>query len=144
MANLIPVIAKELDLSIDEIFKIKGYVDNYRFTNTELQINITERVTDTAWESAPLTILNILVCNSDLVIKQPFEPKEGYEYWTYWDLLFVPHKTEWNNYTLDYIRKATGCVFRTKEEAIKARPEVYKRLTGKEWENGQEKSDRKS
>ena len=30
--------------------------------------------------------------------------------------------------------KSCGCVFRTKEEALAARPAKYKELTGKEWE----------
>lgn len=34
----------------------------------------------------------------------------------------------------DFMRKALGIVFKTEEEAIQARPQIYKQLTGREWE----------
>lgn len=64
--------------------------------------------------------------------KIPFKPREGEMYWTYigdW----TPHEEFWDGDAYDCIHKACGCVFRTKEEALKARPERYKALTGMDW-----------
>lgn len=64
--------------------------------------------------------------------KIPFEPKEGEQYWTYvgdWTVICEL----WDGDAYDYIHKAAGCVFRTEKEAVEARPERYKALTGRDW-----------
>lgn len=69
-----------------------------------------------------------------------FEPKYGEIYYSYgngtWDVL----PWEWTGEAYDYIHKAAGCVFRTREEAEAVRPERYKALTGFDWsdEDGSE------
>lgn len=68
---------------------------------------------------------------------EPFEPKDGEKYWTYacgdngpkWWL----YCEVWDSDAYDYIHKAAGCVFRTKEEAEAALPAKYRELTGREW-----------
>lgn len=63
----------------------------------------------------------------------PFEPEFGDLYYSYgngtWDVLVW----DWTDEAYDYIHKACGCVFRTEEEALEARPERYKALTGRDW-----------
>ena len=68
--------------------------------------------------------------------KIPFEPEDSDVYWTYvgiegvgWDV----YDEIWDGSPYDYIHKAAGCVFRTKEEALEYLPVKYKMLTGRDW-----------
>lgn len=136
--NLIPIIADHLGINIDEEFDVnipymgKPKYHRYKITKQGL---VKKRETG-EWGSTP-GFLERLVCGDFEIIRLPFEPKYGEEYWTYaggdgyggWGL----HRDTWDNSTLNYIFKSSGCIFRTKEEAIKALPEKYKQLTGKEW-----------
>lgn len=127
--NLIPIIAKELGVEIGEEFRIAGSpAIKYRFKNNKMEGQYT--VNDD-WEIAT-PLINSL---GDVeVIKLPFEPKEGDYYWTYAGDDFCIIRLNWNNrHVYDWMCKACGCVFRTEEEAIKARSAKYKELTGKEW-----------
>jgi hypothetical protein len=71
------------------------------------------------------------------VIKIPFEPQEGEKYWSYWGDWEIEYYLWEGKRTVAQLRKACGCVFRTEEEAIKARPAKYKELTGKEWQESE-------
>ena len=66
------------------------------------------------------------------LVKSSFEPEEGESYWTYFTD-WTPQAIFWDGDAYDLIHKAAGCIFRTEEEALSARPDRYKLLTGKEW-----------
>lgn len=135
MANLIPVIAKELGVEIDEEFDVNipfmGQAKYYRYKLTN--IGLWRRGDGVDWVPASGS-LERLVCGDYEIIKLPFEPKLVEAYWTYSYTNFSVVKVRWHLDAEDYYCKACGCVFRTKEEAIKARPAKYKELTGKDWE----------
>lgn len=131
MANLIPVIAKELGVEIGEEFAIKGIEKTkYRFQSDMLEASTI----NTVWICSGLYINRLAEVE---IIKLPFEPKNGEKYWTYKDTDFNIATDIWNGFVSDYMNKNCGCVFRTKQEAIKARPAKYKELTGKDWEGEQ-------
>lgn len=128
--NLIPIVAKELGVEIGEDFEVGGS-GQYRFTETTLEF----KHPDGHYSPAVLSFNRL---NENEIIKLPFEPKSGETYWTYagdeespygWRL----HSEVWDGAAYDYIHKASGCIFRTEEEAIEARPAKYKELTGREW-----------
>ena len=125
--NLIPIIAKELGVEIGEEFKFSGNqnVFTYRFTNEEIQSKCKGR----DWGTS---VIDLNVVLKQEIIKLPFEPKTGDEYWTYSETWEVEDWV-WTYDFLDLVYKRVGIVFRTKEEAIKARPDKYKELTSKEW-----------
>jgi hypothetical protein len=125
--NLIPIIAKELGVEIGEEFAIKGIENTkYRFQSDMLEASTI----NTVWICSGLHINRLAEVE---IIKLPFEPKAGEKFWTYWTDWSVTD-FEWKDKTANFdFRKFCGCVFRTREEAIKARPEKYKELTGKEW-----------
>lgn len=126
--NLIPIIAKELGVEIGEEFAIKRQqLLKYRFNNDVLEFEIRDGV----WERSGLLVTEL---NDIEVIKLPFKPKENEKYWTYFGDKFFVDYTVWANTPFDYGLESIGCVFRTKEEALAARPEKFKELTGKEWE----------
>ena len=130
--NLIPIIAENLGVEIGEEFAFEtNVIDELvcRFTDKELQMKKhTEE-----WVKAPIS-LNYF-CQQK-IIKLPFRPHKGEKFWTY-DMNWRICEWTWLDNFEDYCRKAMGCVFRTKEEAIATRPAKYRELTGKEWkENG--------
>ena len=125
--NLIPIIAKLFGVEIGEEFEIQGEPGSkYRLNEDELEVSFGSE-----WIRSGLTI-NAL--GNIEIIKLPFEPKHDEKYWTY-NIDWQVDEWTWMSDAEDYCKKACGCVFRTEEEAIKARPAKYKELTGKEWEN---------
>lgn len=130
--NLMPIIAKELGVEIGEEFKFSGNqnVFTYRFTNEEIQSKCKGR----DWGTS---VIDLNVVLKQEIIKLPFEPKTGEQYWTCIGEIWHVIDTLWEDRAIDCFRKHCGCVFRTKEEAIAALPAKYRELTGKEWkENG--------
>lgn len=123
--NLIPEIAKMLGVEIGEEFEVKGITSSkYRFKNDGLEVNFWDGV----WKQS---ILSISQLGDIEVMKLPFEPQMDERYYTFagsWEIT----DTLWRNRPCDYGRKAINCVFRTQEEALKARPAKYKELTGAE------------
>lgn len=129
--NLIPEIAKMLDVELGEAFKVKG--DNeltYRFTNAGLKlthdsgIEIAEISADVAFAA--------LVKGTDEIVKLPWRPKEGEKYWGFWyssvnDAWLVLLYT-WGNNPADFAFYKAGLVYRTKEEAEDALPKVAAEL----------------
>ena len=131
--NYIPQICKMLGVEIGEEFTI-DYIDlkdnTYKFTETDLILTKNG-------ESEPLILYDIL--NGDIkIIKLPFEPKVGEKYY-YIDFLGInckptPCSEKWEGNNCDYQAKFCGNCFRTWEEANKHAYEIYKKLTGREWE----------
>ena len=131
--SLIPIIVKELGLEFNEPFKIVGNGDNlWRFTETNFQFYDNYFQDD--WVNVKPHIVATLLLETPEIIKLPFEPKTGDKYWTY-DEMWRVEDWVWTCEFLDLVYKRVGIVFRTKEEAVKARPAKYKELTGKEWNN---------
>lgn len=131
--NLIPIIAGKLNLEIGESFRIKNYEDyQFRFQNTTLQwLDTTASVPE--WIRADDEVLIELIYGNSEIIKPPFKPKYGEEYWTYYGSHFWVGEAIWHEEVADYERKAAGIAFRTEKEAIEARPGKYRELTGKKW-----------
>lgn len=85
------------------------------------------------WYPCNLERLGFILNGTNKICKIPFQPRFGGKYYTYlfgWD---SAHMVTWEDSIDDYIRKEAGVVFRTEEEAKQSRPEIYKKLTGKEW-----------
>lgn len=131
--NLVPIIAKELGVEIGEEFNVTGYAKTIRFKFDEtglLWIDECEKI----WAYTDVSTFFRLIDGDVEIIKLPFEPKTGDEYWTYSETWEVEDWV-WTYDFLDLVYKRVGIVFRNKEEAINARPAKYKELTGKEWES---------
>lgn len=133
--NLIPLIAKELGVEISEEFKLTHYDTKWRFTENNLQFfNLFGPEEDQGWLNALDATLRRVIIGELKIIKLPFEPKVGEIFWTYWQNWSVTD-FEWEDNKANFdFKKFCGCVFRTKEEALAARPVKFKEITGKEWE----------
>lgn len=131
--NLIPVVANELSIEVGEVFRIEGDVGDYRFTEKGLEWRDDDKLAKWEIADAADSIVWDLIRGFSKVIKIPFEPRCKDKYWTYFYCNFMVGEEVWSNTASDYARQIVGIVFRTEQEAVKARPEIYKRLTGKEW-----------
>lgn len=130
--NLIPVIADCLGVRIGENFKIVNRSNyTYQFTEKELiEFDDTE-------PEIPFGIpapIQISALGNIEIIRFPFKPKLGQPYWTYKGDWVPEWEMKWCGVSWELMALYAGCVFRTEEEALAARPAKYKELTGKEWE----------
>lgn len=132
--NMIPDIVKNLGIEIDEEFNIAGRGKvNYKFTETELQY-YDDKIQDD-WVKADAAIVESIVYGHATITKYQFEFVEGTHYYRYVYPDFRIMKDIWHDHPFEFALKACGCIFRTKEEAIAARPAKYEELTGKSWED---------
>lgn len=74
-----------------------------------------------------------LLVGSLEIKKLPYRPKRKETYWTYNLNQFDVVESYWSDWAQEFAMLKCGAVFRTKAEAIEARPRIYKELTGKEW-----------
>lgn len=129
--NLIPIIAKELGVEIGEEFETRSIEGRFKLNLDGLEYKESRAST---WMKASPLVLKLLVTGHCEIIKLPFEPKVGEIFWTYWiNWSVTDFKWEDNKANFDF-RKFCGCVFRTKEGALAARPVKFKEITGKDWE----------
>lgn len=140
--SLYPEIAKMLGIELGEEFKITGsLIKDYIFRMTEDGLE-QKKDNDEYWRTGDFSLhrLDHLLHGIASIIKIPFEPKEGDEYWrplcnnTYGEETVEATSDTWVGTTLDLTLLALGMVYRTKEEAEAHLAEDYKKLTGKELE----------
>ena len=132
--NLISVVTEALGVGIEEEFRLKG-VEGYKFFIDSRGYTQCFSIGTGRFDGEYTADydLQYLLRNPDEIIKLPYNPKNGEEYWTYTDILFGISRETWNDFALDYIRKSAGVIFRNEKEAVAARPDKYKEFTGKEW-----------
>lgn len=129
--NIIPEIAKLLSVEIGEEFKLEGIFRGvFRFSDKQLEWKITEDKTE--WGES-MSSLGTIVTYNDKIVKLPWKPKVGENYFTYFGTEFTIVDCSWQEFATQYSLLKNGCIFRTEEEALKKRPEIYKELTGKDW-----------
>ena len=133
--NLIPMIAKELGVEIGEEFRIKDESgvdeDFHRFTDCGL-VYYDQAMCE--WQESA-RIIDLIDGRAE-VVKKPFEPKDAEMYWyVWWDEKNIDTSyTFWKSIVSNWSDKYCGNCFRTEPEAEKHKFEIYKKLTGKKWE----------
>lgn len=130
--KVILAVAQALGVELYEVFQIedsndpKGY---YRFTPYRLEYKDNSHL-NPYWRES---IVGFNFFFESTIIKPPFDPELHEEFWSYCYNDFQVLSAKWTGSAADYCRKAVGCIFRTREEAERMRPQKYKELTGKEW-----------
>lgn len=136
--NLVPEIARMLGVEIGEEFKVKG--DNeltYRFTNDGLKLTHDSGI-ELAQISANVAFVD-LVNGKDEIIKLPWKPKAGEQYYSFGGRLigdptvWIVVDVIWQGLAYDVAMFDKGWVYRTQEEAKAALPKVAAEL-GVEYE----------
>lgn len=129
--NLIPEIARMLGIELGEEFKVKGEDElTYRFDSDGLKLTHDSGI-ELAQISANVAFVD-LVNGKDEIVKLPWQPKSGEKYWGFWysslnDAWLVLLYT-WANNPGDFAFYKAGWIYRTREEAEAALPNVAKEL----------------
>ncbi len=139
--NILPEVAKALGIALNEEFNvitpanIKKLCRFYERGNGVIYLEKYNQAFN-QWTQENTDEIGRIVVGSYKVEKLPFTPKKGEGYW-YIGLYEgdpVVLYTTWNENTIQsYERKYCGNVFRTQEDAEFCKYEIYKLLTGKEW-----------
>ena len=139
--NLIPMIAKELGVEIEEEFKLKqtnGDIKSakYRFRNIGDQIIYESTDFYGDWTMCSAEEVGLLVLGKHEIVKLPFEPKDGEGYWyVYWGAGYIRvMEIPFEDDDMHYHHKYCGNCFRTEKEAEAHKYEIYEKLTGRKWE----------
>jgi hypothetical protein len=127
--NLIPQIAHMLGVELGEEFKIKGYDGlTYKFVDYGLQLSSQNDIGITA---IPTNVaLENLLNGNDEIIKLPWKPKAGEQYYSFGGRFFgdptvwIVVDVIWQGLAYDVAMFDKGWVYRTKEEAKAALPAV--------------------
>ena len=133
--NLLGEIAKRLGVELNEEFQIKDVntgklIPDYLGKITETKF-LVKNGNDNWFQDGDYFLYFL---NGELeVVQKPYKPKTNEVYYTYADA-WEPTAVTWTGNAWDYINKSCNMVFRTREELIAARPQQYRELTGKEWE----------
>ena len=138
-------VAKILGVELDEVFDVEdGFLGEMDKTTvcrlTEKGLQTYSRVISCRgditgkWVGDGM-LLSGLLCDNDrfTIVRKPWRPKDGDEYYTYVSSYFMINRYTWSSDAWEYGIFKGGIVFRTREEAVAARPRVYKEMTGKEW-----------
>lgn len=139
---LLKVIREHLGLEIGEKFKLR-YVLTGEIVKTLQGVEIVYHFEEDALYAGnsmrtSQSLFHELIYGSLQVVKMPFEPKLYDEYWTYVGNGWSVRQYKWFDLPLDFVMLKAGMIFRTEQEAVEARPELYKEYTGKEWRDGKE------
>lgn len=136
MENKMIGLAELFDVELNEEFNIEGYPTTYRFTERGLEYlsNIQNQ-----WYKTSGKVLENLLIGEEKMIKKPFRPKDDENY--YYVVWFFDSKWELtvkNTYftcgsAYDNLNRDSGNCFRTYEEAENAKYDIFKKLTGMDW-----------
>lgn len=116
--------ANLFSVELDEEFIISYISGVYKFTKSGLKVK-----SGGEWIYSNLKLMDFLIGKHEIV-KLPWQPDVGDEYYyPSFDLKRVSN-SRWNNETFDFAYKEAGMVFRTKEECKAALPELRKKYLG--------------
>lgn len=132
--GIIEDILKLLNLEMGEKFEIKGRDYTYKFIKDGLVYKIVQKE-DGDWYYTLDTLEDLIYGNLE-IIKLPWKPKMGEEYWypSFMDGDYLQAgKDVWCDNCYDYLFFNSGTVYRTKKECEEHLKEDYKKITGTEW-----------
>lgn len=131
--NLIPQIAQMLGVEIGEKFKIKGYEGvAYRFDADGLKVSVDDSCSKEGLPFASANAaLGALISGKLEIIKLPWKPKKGEEYYTFFKAYsgtWSVFQQRWTNHPIDLALLDKGWVFHSKKGAEDALPKVASEL----------------
>lgn len=135
--NYMADVAKIFGLELEEEFNIESRGKTiYKLTEKGLfALSILN-----GWEKYEDFLLAALLCGELTIKKLPWKPKKGDKYYlVYWLknsdgwVISVTCERYDESFPSDNLRVDVGNCFKTYEEAEAAKYEVFKRLTGKDW-----------
>lgn len=124
--NYMQDVARMLGVELGEEFKIDGSNLNYKFLENGLYFRCIE-----GWLPAIYHFLDLIKGELEIV-KLPWEPKSGDEYYYPACNFKDVFSTNWTYSVVDFSYKEAGLIFKTYEECEAALPELRKKYLGGE------------
>lgn len=117
--NCMAEVAKALGLELEEVFRIDGDEHYFRLTDTGLGMSMCSD--NKNWFAAPINALNGLLLGENEIIKLPWKPQEGEQYYMPFVAINPGNMYDeycWENEDIDIKRYRMGLVCKTSEEAV--------------------------
>lgn len=129
--NKIKDVANLLGVKLEEEFQLcdkwGGKNQYFKITEDGLYSKPDEK-----WVKVKIFLLQEIILGHYDIVKLPFKPKFGEEYWTCVmnknEDGFIPYKYVWCDRTCDYCCFYAGIVYRTREECEERADENFKKL----------------
>ncbi len=122
--NYMADVAKILGVELKEEFKIDSSDTIYKFYKNGLCFQCGG-----AWLRADNILIDLIKGDSKIV-KLPWQPKLGEEYYAPYIKFEIVMVTTWLDTPTDFAYKEAGMIFRTKAECEAALPELRKKYLG--------------
>lgn len=123
--NYMQDVAKMLGVELEEEFKLTGYNGTFVLTNKGMMW-----LTPDKRRSSEVFALEDLLTGRIELVRVPWQPKDGDEYYypacNFKDIF----STNWSYSVSDFAFKEAGMIFRTREECEAAMPELRKKYLG--------------
>lgn len=123
--NYMQDVAKLLGIELEEEFKLTGYSGTFVLTNKGMMW-----LTPDKRRSSEVFALEDLLTGRNELVRVPWQPKDGDEYYypacNFKDIF----STNWSSSVSDFAFKEAGMIFRTREECEAAMPELRKKYLG--------------
>lgn len=124
--NYIQDVAKMLDVELGEEFNVSGCGQTlYKLTEDGLSCLVCDK-----WEQQADFAFMSLIKGKYKIIKLPWEPKGGDEYYYPACNFKDVFSTNWTYSVVDFAYKEAGFIFKTYEECEAALPELRKKYLG--------------
>ena len=125
MKNFWLEIVKEIGVKIDEefIYKVEGFKYIVKIKEDRLHFK-----SGTCFYEPSIEFIANFIAGKGEINLLPFEPKDGDSYWTISCHSLDVEEDTWSGHCIDYHRKLQRLVFRTYEQAIKAKIEYIEKL----------------
>lgn len=124
--NYIQDVAKMLDVELGEEFNVSGCGQTlYKLTEDGLSCLVCDK-----WEQQADFAFMSLIKGKYKIIKLPWQPKGGDEYYYPSGDFRHSQKLTWTNHPMDFGLKEAGMIFKTKAECEAALPELRKKYLG--------------
>lgn len=111
------------ELGEEFIYTIDGYSYQVKIEENGLFMRVCNIFSETSLE-----FVSKFIAGEGKIKLLPFEPKDGDSYWTISCHYLDVEEDTWSGHCVDYHRKLHGLVFRTYEQAIKAKIEYIEKL----------------
>ena len=125
MKNFWIEMAQEIGVEFEEEFNytLDGYCCNAKITENGLFVKVCD-----IFSVPSLEFASKFIAGEGKIKLLPFEPKDGDSYWTISCHSLDVEEDTWSGHCIDYHRKLQRLVFRTCEQAIKAKIEYIEKL----------------
>lgn len=123
--NYMADVAKMLGVELDEEFKIGGIERKYKFTENGVYCHV-----ENGWWQCSNVMLPKILLGEFEIIKLPWQPKKGDEYYYPGEGFNNICRALWENSVHGFAFKEAGLIFKTYEECEAALPELRKKYLG--------------